>query len=38
MADAWDLIDGDAGVRVAILTGAGDSRWSRPRQAGGSLD
>lgn len=22
MADAWDLIDGDAGVRVAILTGA----------------
>jgi enoyl-CoA hydratase/carnithine racemase len=23
MADAWDLIDGDDGVRVAILTGAG---------------
>ena len=23
MADAWDLIDGDEGVRVAILTGAG---------------
>ena len=23
LADAWDLIDGDDGVRVAILTGAG---------------
>src|ERR1051325_3699441 len=23
MADAWDLIDGDAEVRAAILTGAG---------------
>ena len=25
MADAWDLIDGDEEIRVAILTGAGDA-------------
>jgi enoyl-CoA hydratase len=23
MADAWDMIDGDDAIRVAILTGAG---------------
>lgn len=25
MADAWDLVDGDDDIRVAILTGAGDT-------------
>ena len=34
LADAWQMIDGDDGIRVAILTGAGDAAFS----AGADLD
>ena len=35
LADAWDLIDGDDGIRCAILTGAGDTYCAGGDLAGG---